>query len=260
MGNAIMLKSGGGMDYPIISAPSAYNNGSMTISFQDVTLPAKFEIGLPYITSFSNCFGNIGNYTCFSRGVVDLIIHGPQIPYVNNMSIMFARCQETTGYWGEGSKLTTITLDFDMSAVTTYNQMFYLDPRSLITAIYGTFDFRSCSSENACNAFDAPLPNLVYLRYAPNTLSYSQKFGHYAGGTSSLDDESLISMINGLNESATGNTFSLCDNSVTRCGEIVGRSELSQSGDYHNFIADAGGTLSLADFCTDIKGWTLAVF
>lgn len=221
MGNAIMLKSGGGMDYPIISAPSAYNNGSMKIEFNNVTLPAKFEIGLPYITSFANCFGNASRYDAFTRGVVDLIIHGPQIPYVKNMSNMFGRCAETVGFWGEGSKLSTITLDYDMSAVENYSQMFYIDSRSLLTAIYGTFDFRSCTSENTCDAFNANLPNLVHLRYAPNTLSYSQKFGRYADGTSSLDDESLISMINGLNESATGQTFSLCGNSVTRCGEIV---------------------------------------
>ena len=73
-----------------------------------------------------------------------------------------------------------------------------------------------------------------------------------------LDNDSLISLGNGLSESSA-NTLTLSSARKTTCGTITGNSvEVAGDTTYHRFVEDANGTMTLTEFITTVKGWTLA--
>ena len=73
-----------------------------------------------------------------------------------------------------------------------------------------------------------------------------------------LDNNSLISLGNGLSESSA-NTLTLSSTRKTTCGTITGNSvEVAGDTTYHRFVEDANGSMTLTEFITTVKGWTLA--
>ena len=74
-----------------------------------------------------------------------------------------------------------------------------------------------------------------------------------------LTDSSLISIANGLCSTYTSK-IQLHSTPKTRCSVITGTvSQVTDdTGTYDFFTEDANGTVTLADFITTIKGWTLA--
>lgn len=73
-----------------------------------------------------------------------------------------------------------------------------------------------------------------------------------------LTNDSLISLANGLSET-TAATVTLSSARKTTCGTIVGKSvEVTGDTTYHRFVEDANETLTLTEFITTVKGWTLA--
>lgn len=73
-----------------------------------------------------------------------------------------------------------------------------------------------------------------------------------------LDNDSLISLGNGLSESSA-NTLTLSSARKTTCGTITGNSvEVAGDTTYHRFVEDANGSMTLTEFITTVKGWTLA--
>lgn len=90
-----------------------------------------------------------------------------------------------------------LTFNADTSNVTSFRQMFYYTGR--LTTIDGTpLDFSS--STNNINMFKG-CSKLAYIRIVPNTIKSSADFS----GSSSWDDESLQSIIDGLAD-LTGGT------------------------------------------------------
>lgn len=74
-----------------------------------------------------------------------------------------------------------------------------------------------------------------------------------------LTDASLISIANGLCATYTSKLV-LHNTSKARCQEIAGivSQVTDDTGTYDSFAADAGGTVTLSDFITQTKGWTIA--
>lgn len=74
-----------------------------------------------------------------------------------------------------------------------------------------------------------------------------------------LTDASLVSMANGLCALHTSK-LQLHATPKARCSTLMGTvsSVTDDTGTYDFFTADANGTVSLADFITTTKGWTLA--
>ena len=77
--------------------------------------------------------------------------------------------------------------------------------------------------------------------------------------SSLLTDASLVSMANGLCAAHTSK-IQLHATPKARCSTLMGTvSQVTDdTGTYDFFTADANGTVSLADFITTTKGWTLA--
>lgn len=77
--------------------------------------------------------------------------------------------------------------------------------------------------------------------------------------TGVLVDDSLVSLANAL--IAGSETINIIDATTkAKCSTIVGTvsSVTDDSGTYDFFTQDASGTVTLADFITTVKGWTLA--
>lgn len=96
--------------------------------------------------------------------------------------------------------------------------------------------------------------NIVEIRFVENTVT-----GNANLGGQYLSNESLVSLANALT-AATGVTLTLHANAKTKISNIVGRSERVTADDvtYDRFVSDASGTVTLMDFITNTKGWTVA--
>lgn len=98
------------------------------------------------------------------------------------------------------------------------------------------------------------LLSVIEIRFVENDVSVSANVqGQY------LSNDSIVSLANAL-ASATGVTLTLHANAKTKCNAITGYSESVTVDDvtYDRFIADENGTLTLMDFITNVKGWTVA--
>lgn len=115
-----------------------------------------------------------------------------------------------------------------------------------VETISGELDFTNAT--NVAHIFNGDT-KLREVRFKANTLKISIA---YINTSPLLSDASLISIANGLNGSVTGQSITLHATPKARCSEIMG---VNSSG---TFIASDSGTLSLADFITTVKGWTLA--
>ena len=116
---------------------------------------------------------------------------------------------------------------------------------SNLETIAGEIDCSNCSTFN--NTFSR-CDNLKDITFKPNTIKASVSLGH----SGALTEASLVSIANGLDGTATGQTLTLHATSKTTCDTLMGT---NASG---TFVPDAQGTLSLSDFITTVKGWTLA--
>lgn len=103
--------------------------------------------------------------------------------------------------------------------------------------------------------YNGNYPNLLKeFRLKQNATTASPQFSF----CTLLSDESLISIANGLNESVSSISLRLSSGKRSRCSEILGTVSLDSTETYHVFTQDAQGTVTLADFITNTKGWTLA--
>lgn len=73
------------------------------------------------------------------------------------------------------------------------------------------------------------------------------------GWSSALSDETLISIANALVSGSM--TLTLHATAAARCTEITGREGVGDEGEC--FVADADGYLTLEDYITTVKGWSI---
>ena len=151
----------------------------------------------------------------------------------------------------------TTTVSFSNYAPDRANLQVITLPAIAITDCYAAFrncyalsylDMSRCDLSNASRLTDAFYScyslTTVFLPKVPISISFSE--------SSMLTDESLINIANALDSSAVGETLKLNATPKARCNAIVG----TVADD--DFSADTAGTITLADFITNTKGWTLA--
>lgn len=120
---------------------------------------------------------------------------------------------------------------------------------SKLTDIIGEIDLTNVMNGAIHYAFDSN--KLKEVRIKQNSLSLSFN-DHQFTNCPLLSDDSIISISNGLNADAAGNTIALHSTPKARCSTLMG------NNDNGTFVADENGTMSLADFIANVKGWTLA--
>lgn len=124
-----------------------------------------------------------------------------------------------------------------------------------LTEIHPAIDFSGATAALSRWTDNSGLANLVYMRCVPNSL----KYGLGLSTCSKLSNESLVSIANALQTGTTA-TLTLHATAKTNCASITGTvsSVTEDEVTYDFFTADANGTVTLTDFITTTKGWTLA--
>ena len=141
----------------------------------------------------------------------------------------------------------SIKLTGNLQYCTSYCYM--LDYAYYFKNIDMVFDFTSCTgSQSGLISTGGNNPYVTSLRFVPNTASVPINIK----GFKMLDDASLISVANCLVANVSDKSLTLNDTPKANCATIMG------TNDNGTFVADAQGSLSLSDFITNIKGWTLA--
>ena len=115
---------------------------------------------------------------------------------------------------------------------------------SNIRHVYGEIDMSSC---NSATVFVFQCPNLETFSFKPNTINTAIQ----AIQNCPLSDDSLISLGNGLVQGASKSMSGVDNRHKTRMNTILGN---NVDG---TFIADENGSMSLMDFITTVKGWTV---
>ena len=213
------------------------------VSFADASLPDTFEVTLPDgQKDFSSLF-----YRAYTKNI---IVHSSSKP------TSMARTFMQANYGG----VYTVTLDFDTSKVTTYENCFSLgigDWGGNFTTINGVLDFTSVTTTAGLNAFSSN-NNLTKVTFAPNTLGVS--FNAWA--IPNINDTSLLSLLNCLKDRTGGDALTLT---------VAGAWKTADTGRlYVNYVkldADTGlyvsceqtdeGAMTMADAIT-AKNWTIA--
>lgn len=128
------------------------------------------------------------------------------------------------------------------------NQMFSICIN--LQEIDAEIDFSRMAANSWYNTF-ANCRALQEVRIVPGSIKLTVANNNFQNCTA-LSDDSIVSISNGLDGSATGQSISLPSAITTRCGQIVGTVSDGL------FVQDDTGSLTLTDFITQTKGWTLA--
>ncbi len=122
---------------------------------------------------------------------------------------------------------------------------YYVD----LEAIYGELDYTDVTAWTYNNPF-LSCQKLKHLRLKKDSAKTVSALDFKS--LIALDDDSLISIGNGLGVVTDTHTISFYSTQKTRCSSIMG------NNDNGTFIADENGTMTLADFIANVKGWTLS--
>jgi Mg-chelatase subunit ChlD len=90
-------------------------------------------------------------------------------------------------------------------------------------------------------------PNLREFRVDPNSI----KVNFYINHSAVLSNDTVVSVANGLNSAVTGKSIRLNKAMQMRISSVVGNVVDGL------FVIDASGSISLTDFITTTKGWTI---
>lgn len=142
--------------------------------------------------------------------------------------------------------LKNIKITGNLSGV--YSYVHFIDFSSNIEVLDMEFDFTSCSTQQIFHEFGPDNILLTDIRFKSKTLGQNCNILKLKA----LNDVSLISIANGISDSVTGKTLTLNATHKARLSTIMG---VVSGG---TFTADVSGTVSLEEFITITKGWTIA--
>lgn len=123
--------------------------------------------------------------------------------------------------------------------------MFY-STASLKSITGGAIDLTAASGN--LNNFAKYAYALETIRFVPSSIKMSIDFF----GASELTDASVVSIVNGLDGTVSGQTLTLDNTVKARLSTILGTVTDGV------FAVDAQGSTTLLDFATTTKGWTVA--
>ena len=159
------------------------------------------------------------------------------VTYSNALSTLMQNAYGCTG-------LVSYTINSALSSVSNYSQTF--TNCSNLETIAGTpISFESCTSAANIAAFSGCV-KLTNIEFALNTI----KFDFGPDYSPLLSIASLLSIANGLDGTAVGKTLKMHATSKTNMDAIM--------VDNNAGVAELGSAMTLTEFITTIKGWTIA--
>ncbi len=223
-------------------------------AWNPVTVAVPLNVGIT--ESISNLSSRYQN-AVFSPPINKLTVHNTNSYAVSAANI----CNSLTGvselditvdngitnlnYAFYGCKATRITIHSDTSSVTNYNDAFSGNNNE---TFFVTVDGDALDLSSATGLLNMIGKRIKEIRFVPNTA----KVNWQMNVCENISDDTLVSIANALDGTATGLTLTIHATPKARCQTLMG----TVSGGL--FTIDAGGTVTLADFITQTKGWTLA--
>lgn len=142
------------------------------------------------------------------------------------------------------SNFKFLELDGDLVGAAASQSPFY-NCRSLLSITGGSIDLSAATNVTNFAKFAEKLETISFV-------GSSIKLSITFDGATSLTDDSLVSIVNGLDGTVTGQTLTLDSTVKAKLSGITG----TVTGGV--FALDAGGSTTLLDFATTTKGWTVA--
>lgn len=222
----------------VTQAQNMFYYGSNTSNPKPVNMPEKVSLDLP---ACLNIQGMCGQYIASEAYSIPL----------KEISIKLYHPVIVTSFARRNSQLTKVEFPNGLTITSSYYDVF-TDATKLKSVIGPIGFYNPTNYSTTYNAFNAAL--LEDIEFVPNCIIYDISFDR----TSSLTNESVVSIVNGLNESAENKTLTMSSGVKTRMQNIMGTSTIPTGETYHVFAIDENGTVTLSDFVTTVKGWTLA--
>lgn len=141
-----------------------------------------------------------------------------------------------------------ITINADTSACTTYKNAFRARSEYTHRTVVDGDPLDLSSVTSSDNLSYMVGYTVTDIRFVPSSCKYSWNNAQ----CENISDATLVSIANALDGTATGLTLTIHATPKARCQTLMGTVADGL------FTADAGGTVTLADFITTTKGWTLA--
>ena len=149
-------------------------------------------------------------------------------------------------FYNHGRSSAFEFVELDGNLIGSGNCSSIISSNSSLKAITGgAFDLSGTTNITGFAKFAYALETVYFV---PSTIKVDINFQ----GAARLTDESLVSAANGLDATASGHSITLDSTPKARCQTLMGTVADGL------FTADASGTVSLTDFITTVKGWTLA--
>lgn len=240
VGNPITLGGGGGsgVNYwdTVINIDNLYYNKSTT---DKPTPPKKIVLDLPSCVSVVGAFSQYIGSSAYNIGIEEV-----EITLYNPVSV--------NGFTKRNTSIKKIVFPNGLKIMPNASVYDFLPGgNSVLESVIGELDFSNAYEYNANDAFKCA--TLKDITFKQNCLDKSYTFT-----STVLTDASVLSICNGLNEAVTGKTLTMPADVKTRMDAMLGTVAIDSTETYHIFTQDAQGTVTLTDFVTNTKGWTLA--
>lgn len=141
-----------------------------------------------------------------------------------------------------------ITINADTSACRTYKNAFRAKSEYTNRTVVDGDPLDLSGVTSADNQSFMVGNTVTDIRFVPSSCKYSWN----NASCKNISDATLVSIANALDGTATGLTLTIHATPKARCQTLMGTVADGL------FTIDAGGTVTLADFITQTKGWTLA--
>lgn len=208
----------------------------LNVSRKEASLPKEISVDATFASMLSGTLR------------ADYNTPGYETAYITGYSGRALDCSYLCAYHrlSSGNGFKHLILDGDLK-IEKGSYMFY-DNRSLLDVTGGQIDFGELQSSADLSTFIAGNSLVLQeIRFVPNSLAVSVTMN-----CSTLSKDSIISAINCLAASASGQTITLNAASKSIMSATIGK----ESGGV--FVEDASGTTNLMDYATNVKGWTVA--
>lgn len=205
--------------------------------------PDPFVLNLPRCTTLSTVF-NANTLNCKTLEF-----------YLPNQAIAVSSLCGAGGFKTGGVKNIKIRCGESRTLTLKNTTTNYLANGREIETLDFILDLSLFKRVNTNMWFNAALKN---VEFAPNSI-YGYAYTFFQN-TPNLSDDTIISVCNALRADSVS-TFTLEATPKARCEEILGTvSQVTDEGGvtYDFFTADSAGTITLTEFITVTKGWTLA--
>lgn len=196
-------------------------------------LPSKIELS-PIALASGNNNGDFLNGA--GNSSTELVVNFTQVTNFSLSKFLF------------NTYIGSVKITGNLNLCTSYMNMF--NNANALRTIDAVFDFTSATGNDACkmNTSNGGNAYVQNMRFVANTCLKTLNLQ----GFSALNEATLISAANCLVAGASGQSLILHAAPQALCSTIMG------NNDNGAFVADENGTMTLADFIANVKGWTLA--